>query len=332
MSFDDVIAQPVAVRVLTRAVKNGRIAQSYLFEGPSGVGKSIAALALAQAVLCKDKPGRGCGTCDVCRRAAAGTHPDVRTFGPRDEGNRNIQVEYLRNEILPVAQYAPFEADAAFLIFPEADVSFPEVHPESANAILKTLEEPRPSVHFILLSERPDRLLPTIRSRCQNVRFTRLPAPVLERILSERGVAEADRGPAVALADGRADRALFLAETGTSQEVLDRALRIDAGVAARKPGTLVTIAEDLARSDDLELTLETLSTFYRDVASVGLEAPDTTLSFRHRADVIHERARSVTPAQAAARVALIRGTVDTFERNANRQSALDALLFALRDA
>ncbi len=249
-AFDSIIAQPVAVRVLTRAVQSGRIANSYLFEGPSGVGKSMAALALAQAVLCPKAKGRGCGECDVCRRAREGSHPDVRTFGPRDEGNRNIQVEFLRNEILPVAQFAPFEAEAAFLIFPEADVSFPEVHPESANALLKTLEEPRPGVHFLLLSERPDRLLPTIRSRCQNVRFSRLPATVLERILSEHGVPEADRGPAAALADGRADRALAMAESGTSQEVLERALAIDASVASRKPGSLVSIAEELARSDD----------------------------------------------------------------------------------
>jgi len=332
MSFDEVIAQPVAVRVLTRAVDSGRIAQSYLFEGPSGVGKSKAALALAQSVLCENKPGKGCGECDVCRRAAEGSHPDVRTFAPRDEGNRNIQVEYLRKEILPVAQFAPFEAKAAFLIFPEADVSFPEVHPESANALLKTLEEPRPGVHFVLLSERPDRLLPTIRSRCQNVRFSRLPSAVLERVLVEHGVPEADRGPAIALADGRADRALALAESGTSQDVLDRALRIDAGVASKKPGVLIAIAEDLARSDELELTLETLSTFYRDVAAAALEIPDESLAFRHRADDIRERAQTITPAQAAARVALIRGTVDTFERNANKQTALDALLFSLREA
>jgi DNA polymerase-3 subunit delta' len=331
-AFDEIIAQPIAVRVLTRAVKSGRIANSYLFEGPSGVGKSKAALALAQAVICLDKPGAGCGECEVCRRAAEGSHPDVRTFAPRDEGNRNIQVEFLRNEILPVAQFAPFEAKAAFLIFPEADVSFPEVHPESANALLKTLEEPRPGVHFVLLSERPDRLLPTIRSRCQNVRFARLPVAVLERILAEQGVPEAERGPAAALADGRADRALAMAESGTSQAVLERALAIDASVASRKPGSLVAIAEELARSDDLELTLETLSTFYRDVAAAGLSAPDQALAFRHRAGAIRERARVVTPAQAAARVELIRGTVDTFERNANRQSALDALLFGLGQA
>ncbi len=332
MSFDQVIAQPVAVRVLSRAVERGRIAESYLFEGPSGVGKTRTAIALAQSVLCPVMPNKGCGECAVCTRAADGSHPDVRTFLPREDGNRNIQVEYLREEILPFAQYAPFEAEAAFLIFPEADVSFPARHPESANALLKTLEEPRPGVHFVLLSERPDRLLPTIRSRCQNVRFSRLPTQVLERILKEHQIPEAKRAPAVALADGRADRALALAESGTAEMVLDQAMAIDRAIVSKKPGSLVSIAEKLAKDDDLELTLETLATFYRDVAALSLGVSSEGLSFRHRWDEVRDRAAVLTPARAAARVEMIRRTVDTFERNANKHIALDALLFSLREA
>ncbi len=328
-SFDAVIAQPGAVRTLRRAVERDRVASAYLFEGPSGVGKEKAALALAQAMLCDEAPGAGCGACATCRRIAEGKHPDVRIFGPREEGSRNIQVELLRSEILPFAQYAPFEARAAVLIFPEADVSFPQAHPESANALLKTLEEPRKNVHFVLLAERPDRLLPTIRSRCQSVRFSRLPPPVLERILSEHGVAERERAAAVALSDGRADLALSLAESGTAERVLEHALRIDRCVSSSRPGSLVSVAEDLARSDDLALALDTLATFYRDVAAASLGLGDADLVFRHEAATVRERAATLPPDRAAARVELLRETVDTFERNANKQVALDALLFRL---
>jgi len=329
VSFDQVMAQPGAVRTLRRAVERDRIASAYLLEGPSGVGKKLAALALGQAILCELEPGKGCGACPTCRRIAEGKHPDVRLFGPRDEGNRNIQVELLRNEILPVAQYAPFEGRAALLIFPEADVSFPEAHPESANALLKTLEEPRRNVHFALLAERPDRLLPTIRSRCQSVRFNRLPPATLERILAAHGVKERERDAAVALADGRADVALSLAETGTSDAVLEHALRIDRCVQSSRPGSLVQLAEDLARSDELSLALDTLATFYRDVAAASLGLPDDALVFRHEAEAVRDRAETLDAAQASARVELVRETVETFERNANKQVALDALFYAL---
>jgi DNA polymerase-3 subunit delta' len=157
-----VLGQPSAVATLERALSTGRVAQAYLFAGPGGVGKSLAAQALAQAALCCEAPGRGCGQCTHCTRIAQGTHPDVRVFAPRDEGHRNLQVETLREEVLPFTRFAPFEAARAFLIFPEADVSFPEHHAEAANALLKTLEEPRAQVHFVLTSDRPERLLPTI--------------------------------------------------------------------------------------------------------------------------------------------------------------------------
>jgi DNA polymerase-3 subunit delta' len=322
VSFERVRAQDVAVDILERAVRADRVASAYLFEGPSGVGKRRTALALAQRVIGGDP------TTDA--RIAEGTHPDVRVFTPREDGRRNIQVETLREEILPYAQFAPFEAKAAFLIFPEADVSFPEHPPESANALLKTLEEPKAGVHFVLLSERPDRLLPTIRSRCQSVRFGRLPNDVLDAILTEHGVEPERRGPAVALADGRADRALALAEGG-AEELLERALELDEVCTTGGPGALVRAAEALARGDaDVGTVLEALVTFYRDVAAAALGLEDAALAFRHRADLVRERAARLGAAEAAERVALIQEATVALERNANPQVVLDALFYGAR--
>lgn len=320
--FEGIEAQPTAVRILERAIATDRVASSYLFEGPSGVGKERAALALAQHVIGADEKMR--------ERIRAGTHPDVRVFRPREEGRRNIPVDVLRKEILPVAQFAPFEASAAFLVFPQADISFPEHPPESANAILKTLEEPRPGVHFILLSERPDRLLPTIRSRCQRLRFARLPPDLIERILAERGVAEDALGPAVALADGRADRALALAEGG-ADELLELALTLDEACTTGGPGALVRVSETLVRGDtDLAVVLDAWILFSRDLAVAALGLPNDKLAFRHCADVIRERAARITPARAARRADLVRDALVALERNGNPQIVIDALLFGAR--
>jgi DNA polymerase-3 subunit delta' len=328
MSFSKVQAQETAIDILERAVAADRAASSYLFEGPSGVGKQLTAIALAQRVIGRaiaDDAERAA----VSARIAQGSHPDVRVFLPREEGKRNIQVEVLRAQILPFAQYAPFEAKAAFLIFPEADTSFPEHPPESANAILKTLEEPRVGVHFILLSERPDRLLPTIRSRCQRVRFGRLPAPLLDSILEARGVDADARGPAVALADGRADRAIALADGGAEQ-LLEQALALDEVVSVGGPGALVRASEELARSKELKAVLDALVTFYRDVAAAGLGLADERLAFRHRAADIRGRAQRTSPARAAERVELVQQALIALERNGNPQIVLDALLYGAR--
>jgi DNA polymerase-3 subunit delta' len=315
------------VRTLSRALSEDRIPNAYLFEGPSGVGKQATALALAQARLCPEKPGKGCLSCPVCTRIRAGLHPDVRTFAPRAEGSRNIPVEFVRTEILRVAQFAPFEAPAAFLIFPEADVSFPEVHPEAANALLKTLEEPRPNLCFVLISERPERLLTTIRSRCQRLRFGRLPELVLAHVLETEGVPEAQHEAAIALAEGQADRALALAKDGLAAHLLSRALRVEQTLASRQPGRMVQLSEELSKADDCLAVLEMLSLVYRDAAAHALGVSDLHLSSA-RAEITALAAR-IGPAKAAANVQKLAELPELLARNANLQITLDQLLLAL---
>lgn len=322
-SLDELRAQPGALRALRRAMERGRVASAYLFEGPSGVGKTLAARALAAEMVAAADPR-------VLARIEADNHPDVRLFGPRDEGKRNIQVEVLRSEILPLAQFAPFEAESSFFIFPEADVSFPEFQPEAANALLKTLEEPRPRVHFILTSERPDALLSTIRSRCQRIRFARLPASVLHDILTEQGVPAAAIGPAIALSAGRADVALGLAREGAVEEMTTLVLGIDDAIRAGGPGTLVDAAEQLARQEELGLALQSLQNFYRDLSATALGLSNETLAFQHVADEVSRRARTLRPNAAATRVSLIQDCAAAIRQNANRQVCLDSLLFELR--
>ena len=317
-------AQDGAVRALMRAREHGRVASAYLFDGPSGVGKERTALAFATDVV-------AAGDAHIAERIESGSHPDVRVFRPRDEGKRNIQVEVLRTEILPLALFAPFEAASTFFIFPEADVSFPVFQPEAANALLKTLEEPRPNVHFILTSERPDSLLPTIRSRCQRVRFGRLPNAVLRDILQSEGVPEDSIAPAIALSAGRADVALALASDGAVDALTDLVMSVDDAVRGSGPGALVELAEQLARRDDLELALLTLQTFYRDLAVASLGLPAEDLGFSARGQELQERAASTSSSAAAARVSLIHDCVRSMQRNANRQVALDSLLFGLRN-
>ena len=325
-ALDAVRSQRAAVNALWRALERGKLSSAYLFHGPSGVGKELAAVALATDVLEHGDP-------NVSRdRIAAGNHPDVRVFRPREEGKRNLQVEVLRTEILPLAQFAPFEAKSTFFIFPEADISFPDFQPEAANALLKTLEEPRPNIHFILTSERPNALLQTIRSRCQGIRFGRLPAPVLRDILDAEGIGPDAIGPAIALSAGRADVALAMCRDGAVESLTTLVQRVDDAIQGSGPGAVVDAAEQLARWDDPELALQALQNFYRDIAVMSLEGADVELGFGHLEADLRRRASSLSPAVAAARVSLIQQCSIQVRQNANRQVALDALLFELRRA
>jgi DNA polymerase III subunit delta' len=308
--------------LLSRALEEGRLASAYLFEGPSGVGKERTAMALATHVVTR-------GDAALRERVEKGNHPDVRVFRPRDEGSRNLPVEVIREDVLPVVQFAPFEAAATFLIFPEADVSFPEAHPEAANAFLKTLEEPPKNVHFILLAERPDRLLKTTRSRCQRVRFAPLAASLLDRILERANIETAARGPAIALAGGRADRALELARGSRVVDLFDLALDVDAAANAKKPGERLDRAEAIRNSEDPLLSLEALAVYYRDLAILTSGMPATALSFSNAAARLESRAARTTCHAAAAREGKVRAAMESLERGANAQIVLEALLMDL---
>ncbi|MEM6962002.1 MAG: AAA family ATPase [Myxococcota bacterium] len=311
------------MQILGAAIDRGAAASAYLFEGPSGVGKQKTAMAMAKHLVARASSA-------IAQRIDDGSHPDIRVFNPRAEGARNIPVEYLRKEILPIARFAPFEAQCSFLIFPEADLSFPVQHPAAANALLKTLEEPRDKVHFILITDRPERLLDTIRSRCQRVSFGRLTTEDLTAILAKAGVASEDMGPAIALSDGRADQALHLSTAGEARELIGRALRAHDVVQRGHPGEAVLLAEEMSRMEDLSLLLRALIQLYRDVARHKLHIDESTWSLRDFRVEVVERARDLEPSEAGERVRQIYIARDLLDENANTQMVLESLLAGLK--
>ncbi|HKU38044.1 MAG TPA: hypothetical protein VJR89_07855, partial [Polyangiales bacterium] len=195
--------------------------------------------------------------------------------------------------------------------------------------LLKTLEEPRANLTFVLLAERPERLLPTLRSRSQTVRFGPLPSDVLRAILTRHGVPEDQQSAAVALSQGRADRALELAQEARAQQLAELALRIDDAVRGGKLGALLELAEQLASSAERTLILETLALFYRDVAACAIDPGQPPRAFPDSAALIAERAQRLGPQAAAEHVQYILTTLENLERNANAETALDAMLLGL---
>ena len=153
---------------LTNAVASGRASHAYLFLGAPGAGKLDAAWALAQAFLCEQD---GCGSCDSCVRVARHTHPDVHYYTP--ESATGYLIAQTR-ELLDDVPLAPIRAKAKVYIIDRAE----QLRANTANALLKTLEEPPEGVMFILLGTSADVMLPTIVSRCQCVPF-RLVSPAV---------------------------------------------------------------------------------------------------------------------------------------------------------
>jgi DNA polymerase III delta' subunit len=210
MPFRAIAGHRALVLLLTRAIARDTLPQSLVFSGPDGVGKRLAAVSVAQTLNCPkaapvaeslsgELPIDACGECSVCRRIAQGVHPDVIQLA-----SDGIRIDDIR-EAVQSAGYRPFEGKRRVFILDAADKLSSEVQ----NALLKTLEEPPPSSVFVLVTSRPDSLLPTVRSRCPTLRFGRLPVADVERLLQEQQGIEASRAHAIALsAEGSLARAL----------------------------------------------------------------------------------------------------------------------------
>src|SRR5712692_2988036 len=201
MPFRDVIGHRRLVGLLSRSVRHETLPPSLIFAGPDGVGKRLAAIATAQALNCiaGDDLSDACGVCAACSRIARGIHPEVLVVEPGENGS--IKIEQVR-EIVDRAAYRPFEGRRRVVIIDEADAL---VAP-AQNALLKTLEEPPPSSVLILVTSRPDVLLPTVRSRCPQLRFRQLGAHDIAAALVARGHAETEARVIAATADGSIGR------------------------------------------------------------------------------------------------------------------------------
>lgn len=199
--WGDIIGQERAVAFLREAAKEGSVSHAYLFVGPAGAGKKTVARAFACAILCDDD---GCGACDVCVRVRRGAHPDVRIIEP--EGAATYVVAQVR-ELIHDIGLRPIDGSRKVYIISQADA----FNTEAANALLKSLEEPPDDVVMVLLASAQDAVLPTIASRCQVVRFTRIPPSTAVELIVERSGADANQAvAALAAAGGVLARALEL--------------------------------------------------------------------------------------------------------------------------
>ncbi|MDZ4701908.1 MAG: DNA polymerase III subunit delta' [Rhodothermales bacterium] len=260
MAWNSVIGQERAVDTLRRGLEQQRIAHAYLFYGPEGSGKRAAAIEMAKALQCIHEQPEACGECPACLKVSRLIHPDVQVLFPYpgdvDESEVGERLRLLAANPYAVIDFVrrPSLGDAAKVSNKQAIYTVARVHQElrrvmsfkpvegrhkvailtdveymrveAANAFLKLLEEPTPRTVFILLTSRTDKLLPTILSRCQRLRFDPLSAEAIEQALQSRaGLTEAAARILARMANGSYSSALELAD---NEELLaNRALVVE---------------------------------------------------------------------------------------------------------
>jgi DNA polymerase-3 subunit delta' len=281
MPFRDVPTHRRIVELLSRSISRGSLPPSLIFSGPADTDKRLTAIALAQALNCQHArvdaakdgvPLDACGVCAACLRIARGVHADVLVIEPGDSGA--IKIDQIR-DVVDRAAYRPFEGKRRVVIVDAADA----LVPAAQNALLKTLEEPPSSSVFILVTTRPDVLLPTVRSRCIRLSFA----------TSAREAVDAE-------AYDVAQRVLAQVATGHDGKRLESAKDL----LARTGGTAAADREQVAAH------LKAMAALLRDVAVVAARADAVALT----SDAARPAAERLAPAYRGERGVRAFATID----------------------
>jgi DNA polymerase III subunit delta' len=354
-----VSSQPRAEMALSAALKSGP-SHAYLFRGPRGAGKRVAARAFAAEILA----GAAEDAEDVRRRALLdpSPHPDLVWLAPK--GAQHM-VEEVRERVIRASAYRPYEGGKRVFVIEAAEA----MRDESQNALLKTLEEPPQFVHLILLTSEPTALLETIASRCQPVDFAPLPPEAVEATLREGGGEGDEISAAAQLSAGDVELArLLLSEQG--RKVRGEAEGLATAVLARGDAesfwrAMLTSAEEAGgeaesaargvleadreagvkrsardvadaakragrrrRTELLDLGLNLVAAWFRDLAAVASGAADVVYN-RDRLAELASQAAGLDSNAARRAAELVQDTRRRLDLNVSEELALEALSFRL---
>jgi DNA polymerase III subunit delta' len=345
--FSTLIGNDEARDTLRRLLSNERVPGSLLFTGEQGIGKKLFALEMAKAFNCRNRVGvEACNECSSCKRISRSTFPSFTS----DDDNRErliwsehadvamarpfkniIRVKVMR-ELEREANFRPFEGVARVFIIEDADT----MNDQTANALLKTLEEPEPTTHLILTTSNPTALPATIRSRCQAVRFGPIPTALVEKFLiEEEKLPAADAALLARTSLGSIGRAMA-ADVETYRERRAEMLSVlTALVLSGDRAQLIRSAEGLAAAkdrDQYEQMLEVLEVLIHDALALRLGRPHETIVNRDILGQLEKIGMELPTERAAQWLSRIEELRGELEVNINRKIASDALLFSMATA
>lgn len=323
MTFDTIAGHTQQKSILLHALSSQRIAHAYLFEGPDGIGKKLMALAFARALLCLN--GNSCGTCSACLKVEHHNHPDIHQFDADGAALKIDQVRTLQQKL----SLRPLEGKYKICLIDGAEY----LTPGAANALLKTLEEPQPGTLIILLTSQPQKLLPTICSRCQRLPFSRLPKQQLATILMQKlDLGKTEATVLAALSEGSFKKAL-----GSNRELfLEKRCKLIQSLSALSAGSIIpsfTFAEELEKEKEtLTDILDIFQAFYRDLLLLKHGQPESELVNLDLLELLHSQNKSTTTSSLLQKLKALDSTRFHLQRNVNCRLALEVMLMRITTA
>lgn len=253
--WNTIISHKKQLEQLHRAIKNANLAHAYLFTGIDGIGKRLTAKTTALALTCKNLRDdvTPCLTCTSCQKIMKGFHPDVLEIAPE---NSQITIGKIR-EIKEKLRFSPLEATRRIIIIDAAE----SMNANAANAALKILEEPPTNNHFFLITSTPEKLLPTIVSRCQKIEFSPLTnAQIIEFLEKRSGLDPETAKKSAEISEGSLATALTM-----SPELIDSTITTLKNLISNPTATdVIKTSEEWSNKEEIGQILYIIHHFFHD--------------------------------------------------------------------
>ncbi len=320
MSFESIRGHGQELKILKSAIKSDRVAHGYLFAGPRGVGKNLTARVLAKALNCEEKAEGtidACGVCDSCKAMDVGSHINFLQVEP-EKGV--INVEKIRG--LQKALKYRVEKGTRVAIIEDAH----RMNAAAASAFLKTLEEPTEGTVLILISPVPADLFPTIISRCQRINFRPLSSEDVATLLVEKLALTMEDALELGRVSGGSLSKAMEEESGEFQEKRKSLISRLSAINYRDKVTVMALAEELSKGDDIHGTLEIFKSWLRDLAVTAEGAPELVVNSAGATVKVRGSANDLLKGFAMTEEAL---RSITPPRYGNKQLTMEVLLMGL---
>jgi len=324
MSFNSIIGQKEAVEILQDEIKMDRISHAYLFSAKKGSGKSKLAFEFAKASFCEESEVDSCGSCINCRKMDHQNHPDFKMISVL-EGKSAISIDQIR-ELKKEIAYKPYDSDHKIYVMEAAE----RMTKEAANSLLKTLEEPPSFATIILLVEDSGKLLPTLVSRCQQIKLRNVSKQKIKELLLAEGLGVEQAEIISSTAAGSPGKALEIMEIDNYFEQRQKVYDFLTNINSKNTIEIFQITEKLSSllKDDFPC-FNLLSDWYRDIMMIKQDYLDAVTN-KDYFEELKKQAAELSLQSVIRALELIDQSEEYIERNIREELSLEVLFFKLR--
>ena len=326
LGFNDIIGHEEIIRHLKNAIQTEKVSHSYIFTGDPGSGKKLLAGTYAMTLQCEEGGTEPCGHCDSCKKAIGKNHPDIIMV--THEKPNVITIDEIREQIINDVDIKPYCSPYKIYIVANAEL----MNPQAQNALLKTIEEPPSYAVIILITTNQEAFLPTILSRCVQMKLKPLKDFTIKSYLTQNlHVPEKDADICTAFARGNLGKAIHLASSDEFKELFQKVMVLVKNVRTMDISMLLDCIREMKEQNfDIGEVLDLMQLWYRDVLMFKVTKDMNLLIFKDEYKMINETGEKVDYAGLEAILAAIDTARTRLNANVNMELAMELLLLTMK--